>query len=50
MKGIKETIQYIPKERLIIAPDCGLGYLPKSILISKLKNMVQATKNITNCK
>ena len=43
---IKQLLQYIPKERLIIAPDCGLGYLPKPILISKLKNMVEAAKNI----
>jgi len=41
---INEALKFINKERLIIAPDCGLGFLPKSILHQKLKNMVSAVK------
>ena len=41
---INEVLKFITKDRLIIAPDCGLGYLPKSILYNKLKNMVKAVK------
>lgn len=41
---IKQLLQYITIERVIIAPDCGLGYLPKDILFQKLKNMVEAAK------
>jgi len=41
---INEILKFINKDRLIIAPDCGLGFLPKSILYNKLKNMVEAVK------
>jgi 5-methyltetrahydropteroyltriglutamate--homocysteine methyltransferase len=41
---IHEALKYIDQARLIIAPDCGLGFLPKDILHSKLKNMVAAVK------
>ena len=41
---INEILKFINKERLIIAPDCGLGFLPKPILYNKLQNMVKAVK------
>ena len=41
---IEEALKYIGKDRLIIAPDCGLGYLPKDILYKKIKNMITACK------
>ncbi|XP_033103865.1 5-methyltetrahydropteroyltriglutamate--homocysteine methyltransferase-like [Anneissia japonica] len=41
---ICEALKYIPAERLQIAPDCGLGYLPHDILVQKLTNMVTAAK------
>jgi len=41
---INEVLKFINKDRLIIAPDCGLGFLPKPILQNKLKNMVKAVK------
>jgi len=44
---INEVLKYIPSERLIIAPDCGLAMLPKNICIQKLKNMVEAV-NLLN--
>ena len=43
---IKKVLEYIPPERLIVAPDCGLAMLPTDICIHKLKNMVEATKQI----
>lgn len=43
---LQEALKYIPAERLWVAPDCGLGYLPEEIAIQKLKNMVEATKAV----
>ena len=45
---IQEALRYIEKDRLIIAPDCGLGYLSRDILRQKLKNMVKATHLFDN--
>ena len=41
---IKSALNHIDKERLIAAPDCGLGHLPRNLAISKLKNLVKAAK------
>jgi len=36
----------MPGDRLILAPDCGLGLLPKDSLHQKLSNMMQAVKEL----
>ena len=41
---ITEILKHIDKDRLIVAPDCGLGHLPKKLAILKLKRMVEAVK------
>ncbi|KAF6032043.1 hypothetical protein EB796_009647 [Bugula neritina] len=41
---IREALNYMPGDRLIVAPDCGLGLLPKDSLHQKLSNMMQATQ------
>ena len=41
---IKSALNHIDKERLIAAPDCGLGHLPINLAISKLVNLVKAAK------
>ena len=38
-KRVKEALSHIDKERLIIAPDCGLGHLPRELSKKKLKIM-----------
>lgn len=43
---MKEVLKYIPPERLILAPDCGLGMLKPEEAKSKLMNMVQAAKEL----
>ena len=43
---VTSVLHHIPAERLILAPDCGLGYLPKGILKQKLQNLVEAAKSI----
>ena len=41
---VTQVLRHIPKERLILAPDCGLGFLPSAILKEKIANMVKAAK------
>lgn len=40
----RDALKYIDPDRLILAPDCGLGFLPEDLIMQKLSNMVQAAK------
>jgi len=37
---IRRALPYIGAERLIVAPDCGMKYLPRDVAFGKLKAMV----------
>ena len=39
------VIKFIDKKQLIVAPDCGLGHLPRDLAKNKLKIMVEAAKS-----
>lgn len=41
---LEEALEHIPADRLIVAPDCGLAFLPLPILKAKLTNMCTAAK------
>ena len=41
---IRAALEYVPAERLIIAPDCGMKYLSRQTAFGKLKAMVDGTK------
>ena len=43
---LQEVLTVVPPDRLIVAPDCGLGFLPREIAKEKLCNMVQAAKSL----
>ena len=36
---LREALKYVPPERLIAAPDCGMKYLPREVALGKLKAM-----------
>lgn len=36
---IRRALPYVPVERLVIAPDCGLKYLPREVAYGKMKAM-----------
>lgn len=38
---IRRALPHVPPERLIIAPDCGLKYLPRDVAYGKMKAMVE---------
>jgi len=44
LERVKLALKYLPKERLMLAPDCGLGFLPLDLAEKKLQNMVEAAK------
>lgn len=43
---IRRVFPYVPPERLIIAPDCGMKYLPRDVAFGKLRAMVEGVKMV----
>jgi 5-methyltetrahydropteroyltriglutamate--homocysteine methyltransferase len=41
---IRAALRHVPPERLIIAPDCGMKYLPRDVGFAKLRAMVDGTE------
>jgi 5-methyltetrahydropteroyltriglutamate--homocysteine methyltransferase len=42
VERIKKALRYVPKEDVILAPDCGMKYLPRDVAFGKMKAMVEA--------
>ena len=43
---LRLVLNHIDSDRLIAAPDCGLGLLGRSLALHKLSNLSQAAKRI----
>jgi 5-methyltetrahydropteroyltriglutamate--homocysteine methyltransferase len=41
---IERALPHVPPERVILAPDCGMKYLPRETAVGKLRAMVGAAK------
>jgi 5-methyltetrahydropteroyltriglutamate--homocysteine methyltransferase len=41
---IRRALPYVPAERIVVAPDCGLKYLPRDIAFGKMRAMVEGAK------
>ena len=41
---IRRALPYISPERVILAPDCGMKYLPREVADGKLRSMVKAAE------
>jgi 5-methyltetrahydropteroyltriglutamate--homocysteine methyltransferase len=41
---IKRALPYVKPENIIIAPDCGMKYLPRDVAFAKMRAMVEAAK------
>ena len=41
---IRRALPYVPKEHVILAPDCGMKYLPRAVADGKLRAMVEAAR------
>ena len=44
VERIKKALRYVPKEDVILAPDCGMKYLLRDVAFGKMKAMVEAAK------
>lgn len=43
-KRIEGALPYVSAERLVIAPDCGMKFLPRSVAFQKLQSMVKGAQ------
>jgi len=41
---IRAGLKHVPAERLVVAPDCGMKYLPRDVAFSKLVSLVEGAK------
>ena len=41
---IKRALPFVAKEDVILAPDCGMKYLPRDVAFGKMKAMVDAAR------
>jgi 5-methyltetrahydropteroyltriglutamate--homocysteine methyltransferase len=41
---IRRALPYVPADRIIVAPDCGLKYLPRDVAFGKMKAMVEGAR------
>jgi 5-methyltetrahydropteroyltriglutamate--homocysteine methyltransferase len=38
---IRRALPYVPADRIVVAPDCGLKYLPRNVAFGKMRAMVE---------
>jgi len=43
---VRRALPYVPAERLVLAPDCGMKYLPRDVAFGKLAAMTQAAASL----
>jgi 5-methyltetrahydropteroyltriglutamate--homocysteine methyltransferase len=41
---IRRALEFVPPERLVVAPDCGMKYLPRERAFAKLEGMVAGAR------
>ena len=44
IERIRRALPHVPVERIIVAPDCGLKYLPREVAFGKMKAMADGAK------
>jgi 5-methyltetrahydropteroyltriglutamate--homocysteine methyltransferase len=43
---IRRGIKHVPAERIVVAPDCGMKYLPREVAFGKMCAMVEGAKMV----
>jgi len=46
VQRIRNALKFVDPERLILAPDCGMKYLPRSKAFAKLSVLAQAAQKV----
>lgn len=41
---IRNAFAHVPPERIVVAPDCGMKYLPREVAFAKMQAMVEGTR------
>jgi 5-methyltetrahydropteroyltriglutamate--homocysteine methyltransferase len=41
---IRRALRYTKPERIVVAPDCGMKYLPREVAFGKMRAMVEGAK------
>src|ERR1700744_868115 len=41
---VRRALPYVPAERVVLAPDCGMKYLPRDVAFGKAKAMAEAAR------
>jgi len=41
---IRRALKFVPAERIVVAPDCGMKYLPREVAFGKMCAMVEGAK------
>ena len=44
VERVKRALPYVAKEDVILAPDCGMKFLPREVALGKVKAMVEAAR------
>ena len=45
---IRRALEVVPSERLVVAPDCGMKYLPRGLAFRKLQAMVEGARLVSD--
>lgn len=45
---IRKVLEFVPAERVVILPDCGLFHVPRDVAFAKLRAMVQGAQIVRN--
>ena len=46
MARVERALPYVPPERLVLAPDCGMKYLPRDVAFGKLAALTAAAARL----
>jgi len=46
VERIERALEFVPAENVILAPDCGMKYLPREVAFGKLQSMAAAARRL----